>query len=172
MRVYLDSSAIVKRYVKEAGSDSVDTIYHALEGSSETDSAIIISSWNLGEAYGAIDTKRTRGDISERGFAEALTLLSQETKKFVAMRRLRIVPVGARALTNSRDLVLKYHIYQADALQIESARLARAQFFVSSDRKLLDCAKAENLEAYNPERDQDLIEAKIRPFEREYSRGN
>ncbi|HKW05017.1 MAG TPA: type II toxin-antitoxin system VapC family toxin, partial [Nitrososphaerales archaeon] len=120
MRVYLDSSAIVKRYVKEQGSDSVDKLYHALEKVSETDSAIFFSSWNIGEAFGAIDSKGQREDIGRAAIAEALLLLSLETKKFVAMRRIRIVPIGAKVLTNSRELILKHHIYQADALQIES----------------------------------------------------
>jgi uncharacterized protein len=161
MRVYLDSSALVKRYVKEAGSNSVDIFYHALESESKIDSSVIFSSWNLGEFYGAVDTKHERGDIKEEDFIEALSLLSQETKKFVAMRKLRIIPISARILTKSRDLVLKYHIYQADALQIESAKQARAELFISSDRKLIDCAKSEHLEALDPEKDHNSIVAKI-----------
>lgn len=161
MRVYLDSSAIVKRYIKEIGSDSLDFLYHELEKDSQVD-ALVFSSWNLGEVYGAIDTKRQRGDISEDAMYEALTLLSQETKKFVAMRKVRIIPLGARILTQSRDLILKYHIYQADAIQLESAKQSRAGFFISADRKLVDCAKSEQLEALNPEKDYSSIEASIK----------
>lgn len=161
MRVYLDSSVLVKRYVKESGSDSVDMLYHELESDPKLNSSIVFSSWNLGEFYGAIDTKRRRGDISEQGLIEALSLLSQETKKFVAMKKLRIVPISAKILARSRDLVLKYHIYQADALQIESARQSKAELFISSDKKLIDCARSEELEAFNPEKDYDSIEAKI-----------
>ena len=36
MLVYLDSSAIVKRYVEETGSESVDILYNMLEEESET----------------------------------------------------------------------------------------------------------------------------------------
>ena|SRR5579872_5081008 len=158
MRAYLDSSALVKRYVKESGSESVDMLYHALEDDTEVDSSLVFSSWNIGEAFGAIDAKQQRGDISKEGLVEALSLLSQETKKFVAMRRIRIVPIGARTLTKSRELVLKYHIYQADALQIESAKQSRADFFISSDKRLLDCAGLENLQTLNPEKDYEQFQ--------------
>ena len=160
MRVYLDSSAIVKRYIKEIGSDSLDFLYHELEKDSQVE-ALIFSSWNLGEVYGAIDTKCQRGDIDEEAMFEVLTLLSQETKKFVAMRKVRIVPLGARIFSKSRELVLKYHIYQADALQLASAKEAQAQFFISADRKLVDCATAEQLDALNPEKDYSSIEDSI-----------
>lgn len=160
MRVYLDTSAIVKRYIREIGSESLDFLYHELEKDSQVES-LVFSSWNLGEVYGAIDTKCQRGDIGEEAMSEALTLLSQETKKFVAMRKVRIVPLGARILTKSRELVLKYHVYQADALQLESAKQAQAHFFISADRKLVDCAIAEQLEALNPEKDYASIEDSI-----------
>lgn len=167
MRVYLDSSAIVKRYVKEKGSRSVDILYHALEEISAKEQLVIFSAWNLGEAFGAIDTKGQRGDIDKETTIEALTLLSQETRKFVAMRKIRIIPIGARVLARSRELVLKYHIYQADALQIESARQGHAHLFISSDKKLLECARSEQLESLNPEKDQSGIEAKVRAEQQE-----
>ena len=163
--VYLDSSAIVKRYVKEIGSDSVDILYHELER--ESDSLIIFSAWNLGEVYGAIDTKHQRGDISKEAMIEALSLLSQETKKFVAMKRVRIIPLGARILAKSRDLIVKYHIYQADALQLETAKETQAEIFISSDRRLVDCAKSELLQALNPEKDYDSVHEKISGIEPE-----
>jgi uncharacterized protein len=160
MRVYLDSSAIVKRYVEEIGSDSVDILYEALERDSKVD-ALVFSAWNLGEAFGAIDTRFQRGDIGEDAMSEALTLLSLETRKFVAMRKVTILPVGARILTKARGLILKHHIYQADALQLESAKQARADIFISADRRLVDCAKLEQLEALNPEKDRSSIQTSI-----------
>jgi predicted nucleic acid-binding protein len=161
MIVYLDSSAIVKRYVKEMGSDSVDLIYHAVER--DPINTLIFSSWNLGEVFGAIDARFQRGDLRQEAKTEALSLLSQETKKFAAMRKISIIPVGSRILTKARGLILKYHIYQADALQIESAKQAEVDFFASADKRLLDCAKSEQLETLNPEKDYDLIKKSVSP---------
>ena len=119
---------------------------------------MVFSSWNLGEVFGAIDTRRQRGDIDAKSMMNALRLFSGETKKFVAIRRLSVHPVGAKVLQMSRDLILKYHIYQADALQLASARQAGTTLFVSADRKLIDCAKLEQLGAANPEKDYELIQ--------------
>ncbi len=139
MLVYLDSSAIVKRYIEEIGSDSVDLLYKSLEEKSEP--TLIFSSWNLGEVFGAIDTRCRRGDIDEKSMMEALRLFSGETKKFVAMRRVNVLPTGSKVLTKTRSLILKYHVYQADALQLASATQAHAELFISADKKLMDYAR-------------------------------
>jgi predicted nucleic acid-binding protein len=161
MLVYLDSSAIVKRYIEEIGSESVDLLYSSLELEQETDNLLVFSSWNLGEVFGAIDTRHQRRDIDEKSMNDALDLFYRETRKFVTMRKLEVRPMGARVLSKSRELVLKYHIYQADAVQLASAKQAGAQLFVSADRKLLDCAKLERLAVANPERDLGAIQNAI-----------
>jgi predicted nucleic acid-binding protein len=163
MRAYLDSSAIVKRYIKENGSESVDIFFNALEKEGEEEEqpkidSLIFSSWNLGEVYGAIDARHQRGDIGSSAMVEALFLFTQEIKKFVAMRKVGVIPIGTKTLTGTRELILKYHIYQADALQLASATQARAELFVSADRRLIECAKLEQLKALNPEKDYNLIQ--------------
>lgn len=159
MRVYLDSSAIVKRYIEEVGSDSIDLLYDSLE--EEPEQTLLFSSWNLGEVFGAIDSRCTRGDIDKKSMVESLRLFSGETKKFTSMRRINVVPVGSGVLAKARDLVLKYHIYQADALQLASAAQAHVNIFVSADRRLIDQAKSEQLEAANPEKDYEAIRATL-----------
>lgn len=53
MKVYLDSSAIVKRYVLEEGSDKVKEVYlEAFNGAA----SLHFSLWNVGEVLGALDT--------------------------------------------------------------------------------------------------------------------
>jgi len=50
--VYLDTSAIVKRYIQEAGSDVVASLYSsAWQGSVK----ISFSPWNIGEVLGVLD---------------------------------------------------------------------------------------------------------------------
>jgi predicted nucleic acid-binding protein len=111
MHAYLDSSAIVKRYIKENGSESVDIFFNALEKGEEESKidSLIFSSWNLGEVYGAIDARHQRGDIGSSAMVEALFLFTQEIKKFVAMRKVSVIPIGTKTLTKTRELILKYH---------------------------------------------------------------
>ena len=162
MLVYLDSSAIVKRYIGEAGSESLDFLYGELERAEGAyELVLIFSSWNLGEVFGAIDGRQQRGDIDKKSMNEALSLFSRETKKFVAMRKVNVLPIGSRVLSRSRELTLKYHIYEADALQLASAEQLQAKLFVCADRKLIDCAKSEQMDAMNPEKDYDKIRGAV-----------
>jgi hypothetical protein len=90
MIVYLDSSAIVKRCVKEMGSDSVDLIYHA--GERNPINTLVFSLWNLGKVFGTIDARFQRWDLRQETKTEVLSSFSQETK-FAAMRKISIIPV-------------------------------------------------------------------------------
>jgi len=58
MLLYLDTSAIVKRYLKESGSDLISEIYEkALNG----DALLSFSAWNISEVVGVLDEYRRRG---------------------------------------------------------------------------------------------------------------
>ena len=155
MLVYLDSSAIVKRYVEEKGSESVDAVYEVLE--KEGSQRVAFSIWNIGEVFGAIDIRRQRGDIDEKSMSEAIRLFIGETRKFVAMRRLTVLPIGGKTLEESRNLILKHHMYQADALQLATARQSESALILTADRKLAECAKSEEIQVRDPEKDYDSI---------------
>jgi len=57
-RVYMDSSAITKRYVKEEGTETAQEIYSMAENGSLM---LIHSIWNIGEVLGVLDQYRRRG---------------------------------------------------------------------------------------------------------------
>jgi uncharacterized protein len=155
MLIYLDSSAIVKRYIAEKGSESIDAVYAGLERDGAPQAAF--SAWNIGEVIGAIDTRRQRGDIDERSMVEAVGLFVGETRKFVAMRTLIVLPIGSKMLEESRDLIVKYHIYQADALQLATARESASALILTADRKLAECAQSEGIAVANPEKEHSRI---------------
>ncbi len=64
-------------------------------------------------------------------------------------RRGGAVLIGAspRILRSSVAIVLRRHIYIADALQIVSAREAGGDTLVTGDRRLAEAARAEGLHA-------------------------
>jgi predicted nucleic acid-binding protein len=155
MIVYLDSSAIVKRYIEEKGSESIDAVYTGLE--KEGGMLAAFSAWNIGEVLGAIDTRKQRGDLDERSMAEAVRLFVGETKKFVSMRKLIVLPIGSKTLEESRDLIVKHHIYQADALQLATARQSASTLILTADRKLAECARLEGMQTADPEREHHRI---------------
>ena len=138
---YLDTSALVKRYVKEPGSEVVDGIYtKAYRGLA----VIAASYWNITEAAVVFDKYGRRLGLSARHLMEALL---RESRTLARLLRLKLVPVSSTLIHETIDLVLKHHIYSADALQIASARHANCKYLVTADKRLAEAAAAENLEA-------------------------
>ena len=48
-------------------------------------------------------------------------------------------------------------MYQADALQLGTARESESALILTADRKLTECAKSEEIQGRDPERDYDSI---------------
>ena len=144
MTTYLDSSAIVKRYVAEAGSDIVEEIYEAtLNGEQK----IAFSAWNIGEVLGVLDRYYRRKWLYKKDYQTARIQFIGETLKLIRLKLVKIVPVKIELLTYTWSLIEKHHIYQADALQIASAKRAEATDFLTGDKKLAETAAKEGLNA-------------------------
>ena len=140
--VYLDSSALAKRYVAEKGSDDMRAIY---ERSNSLRLSLSFSVWNIGEAIGVIDQYQRKGWLTKEQLLTALANLAGETLRLSKIEALNLVPIDQATLSDTWDLVRRHHLYQADALQIVSSKAAGAETFVSADAHLLEAAKSEGL---------------------------
>jgi len=140
--VYLDTSSLIKRYVKEPGSEAMDTLYREAE---HGEAIIAFSVWNIGEAFGAFDRKERLGQMTKGGAASAMKGMIGESLKMSRMNALRIAPLGLDALSEAWQLTLKHHIYVADAIQISTAKHAEADLFYSFDKHLNEIAETEQL---------------------------
>jgi len=56
-----------------------------------------------------------------------------------------IIPVKTSILKESWRLLEEHHLYEADAIQIATAKHIKAQEFLTSDKKLYESALAEGL---------------------------
>lgn len=144
MIVYLDSSAIVKRYVLEDGTDVVQEAYtKALQGEAK----LSFSVWNIGEALGVLDTYQRRKWLKKENHKTARESFITETLRLIKLGLVKTIPVRAKLLTESWALIEKHHIYQADALQIVSAKYINTDQLLSGDKKLVGIAKEEGINA-------------------------
>ena len=148
MRVYLDTSDIVKRYVEERGTEVLDRLYGAAEAGNLTAS---FSVWNVGEAIGVFDRYRARGVVDDEGLGALLRSLISETMKMMRLGSVQVLPITSVSLVESWTLVLRRHLYEADALQISSAREAGCDLLLGADDRLIQAAREEGLEAINVE---------------------
>ncbi len=144
MIAYLDSSAIVKRYVIEPGTDVIMRVYSkALMG----EAVIVVSLWNIGEVLGVLDKYYRRGWLDSQDYEKARLQFIAETLKLLRLKVLRIIPLKTRILIDTWLLIEKHHIYEADALQIVTAQYANADLLYTSDRRLYEIAVEEEIKS-------------------------
>ncbi|MGA2386693.1 MAG: type II toxin-antitoxin system VapC family toxin [Candidatus Bathyarchaeia archaeon] len=155
LRFYLDTSAMLKHYVTEPGTEIMDTIYDKAETG---DLSITISLWNIGEFLGALDQKRRRGWLSEKEFERLEKNFADELLKFIRLKSIEIIPVQTQILTETWNVLMNYHLYEADALQIATCIESKNDALISSDEKLVDASRKNGLKALHISKDEnDLI---------------
>ncbi len=140
MKVYLDTSALVKRYLEEQGSDIVDSLF---ERAYKEEIALVASQWNIGESVVVFDKYRQRGIISDA--LEIFKILQKELYVLSRLGSFKIVPVSADIIVESLPIIFRHHIYIADAVQIVTCRKEKCDFFLTFDKKLESIAKLENI---------------------------
>lgn len=88
--VYLDSSAVIKRYVRESGSERIRDLYLSTYLGN---TVLAFSLWNIGEILGALDKAQRLQRISEEQHSEALGRFTEATARLRKIGRLRLIPV-------------------------------------------------------------------------------
>ena len=142
--VYMDSSAILKRYVKEPGSDIVRKMYlMALSGEVK----LSFNVWNVGEILGILDKARNTGRLGEREHLLTRKRFLSETRRLLRLGQLLLVPLRMRILLESWRIAEEHHIYQADAIQIGSAKFVKSTDFLVADRRLHEVAVKEGIKS-------------------------
>jgi len=145
---FLDSTAFIKLFVQEAGTEAIIQLMEATE-----DNRKLISAGTPLEVYAAIKRRERAGDISAEDSESARNILRLEAARMVQQ------PLNPAVLEASRQLLDRYAIRSAEALQLGAAVVAREMFqgmeitFVSANQHLLETAKAEKFGNLNPESD-------------------
>ncbi len=91
--LYLDTSALVKFYVKEEGRE---TVFEAVKGADR----VATSTVAYAEARAAFARKVRLGDLQERGRRQAVSDLNEEWRGFVRIRSPTSWPIGPERWPN------------------------------------------------------------------------
>jgi predicted nucleic acid-binding protein len=150
MRVLLDANAVLKRYVAEPGSDAVEAVYRAADAGT---AQLVYSLWTLGECLGVLDRLERQGRLPPGGLRKGRRALTGESARLARLGVLTITPLGARLVRKAWTLLLRHHLYQADALQIASAVQHKVDLLLTSDQQVAEAARAEGLRVVDPETD-------------------
>ncbi|MBI1865135.1 MAG: type II toxin-antitoxin system VapC family toxin [Nitrospirae bacterium] len=140
--IYFDTSALVKRYVKEKGSIRVDSLL------ADADSAAT-SRLTYPEMLSAFHRRWREGAYSEDWLNRIVANFETEWDNFI------VIDFQEAFYRSTKDLIRKYSLKGADSVHLSSALwLKRATgenlTFAACDKALLDAARTERLEAENP----------------------
>ena len=134
MRVFFDSSAFVKRYVREAGSDAV------LQWCDQA-SEVLLSGIALPEIVSGFCRLQREGRITEPQYRQLKSLLLADVEDAAICD---LTPsVLAQAIASLEANVLR----GMDAIHIGSALVLESELFVTSDRRQLVAAQRCGLRA-------------------------
>jgi predicted nucleic acid-binding protein len=133
--IYLDTSALIKRYIWESGSEQI-------RGMFREKAFIVTSKIAYAEVYAAFTRRRREGDLTPIQYSRICRLFEHEWPAYL------IVEVHDEILHLSRDLIKKYPLRGFDALHLASAKSIRQHLkiaitFGCADQRLLEAAKAE-----------------------------
>ncbi|MEM0049854.1 MAG: type II toxin-antitoxin system VapC family toxin [Candidatus Bathyarchaeia archaeon] len=168
LKVYLDSSAIVKRYISEPGTSAADKIFDKCW---EGELLIATSIWNIGEVLGVFDVRRRRKWLNEDEFNKTLMGFLSEITGLLRLKSMEIIPVLTSVLVEGWPLILEEHIYEADALQIQTCIYSESKLLLSADEDLINTALKKGVRAINI-KDESKVEASLRTAMKNSSQGH
>ena len=146
---FLDTSALIKHYVAEAGSQWLETTIFE-----PSDNVLLISRITVVEMRSALARRKREASIQAQDHADALSALSED-----CLIRYRFVEFEAPVVDLAGELLDRYVLRAYDAVQLASALATNRLLtdanlaplvFISADNNLLAAAQAAGLQIDNP----------------------
>jgi uncharacterized protein len=150
MLTFLDTSALVKRYVPEIGSDWILSITDPA-----TDNDLAISQITWVEVHSALARRLRDRSLS----AQPFDLIVQKVREDFE-NEYRVIDVDQTLIETATELGMQHPLRAYDSVQLASALRFQSTtllsqpetrlIFVSADNRLLDIAQSEGLAIDNP----------------------
>jgi predicted nucleic acid-binding protein len=141
--IYLDTSALVKRFVNEKGSALVESLVQRKE-------AVASAKIAYAEIFAGLTRKLREGNLSKAQYALACRQFERDWHAYVR------VGLEDNVLILARDLIKRHPLRGYDAVHLASAlglkiALGEEITFAAADGRLLKAAEAEKLLPLNVE---------------------
>lgn len=142
---YLDTSALIKRYVEEEGTPQIVGLTARLDGGT-----LIILDLALIESRSAVRRREREGDITPVDADRILKQIEED-----AASSFLVQPSTAAVVEDAARLIDRHPLKAYDALQLAGCLMARRGTpapvtFVCADTRLCDAARMEGLTVLNP----------------------
>ncbi|CAG1002880.1 MAG: PIN domain protein [Candidatus Methanoperedens nitroreducens] len=148
MNIYIDSSAYVKEYHDETGSDQVQLIF---ENAKKGFDVILISLWTISETINAIDKHFMRREFNEEEYNTVLGAIFSDLLDMVESNNLKIVDIDTNLVKMSWEYISSEHLSAADSLHLVTAIRSNADIFYAADKRLIRAAISKNVKAIDVE---------------------
>ena len=139
MKLFLDTSSLIKLYYQEDGTDKLDRVFgeYIIE-------EIFLSEISITEFYSAIYKKVRTNDLSLQNASDILSSFANDQAKF------NFIPINSRIISLSKELFEKFGLLglrALDALQLASVLSARndIDLAISNDLLLNSFLKSEGI---------------------------
>ena len=133
MNIFLDSSALAKRYVQEAGSDRLEEILFSA-------SSLGVSVICLPEVVSALCRIRRERKLSQPQYLNAKQALFEDIDD------TSVVNVTDQVVARAIELLERWPLRSSDSLHVASAAEWAADLFVSADARQCAAARAYGLQ--------------------------
>jgi predicted nucleic acid-binding protein len=140
---FFDTSALVKHYHQEIGSEIVDDIFQ------DEDAVLLISGLAIVEVASMLSRKRNRGEITDAAMQHALAQFARDV-----LQELIVLGFQSGFIQQARDLIVQHrNLRTLDSLQLSAVLHVRSldPTFVCADNQLAEVARAVGLTVINPE---------------------
>jgi len=139
MKIFMDTSVLIKRYLVEAGSDKVDKLF-------ESASQIIVSPVTSIEARSILRRLLAEKKIARPDYKKLNEELTFDFDYFT------VVNFDPGLEVSAKTLIDRYQLKTLDAIQLASAISKRSaiSLFAASDKKLLAAARDERFKVIDP----------------------
>lgn len=141
--IYLDTSALIKRFVNEKGSPLVQSIV-------QRPGAIATAKIAYAEIFAGLTRKLREGNLSKAQYALACRQFESDWHAYLRVELEDDILLLARDLIQRRPLRGFDAVHLASALRLKHA-LGEEVTFAAADGRLLKAAEGENLEPLNVE---------------------
>ncbi len=133
MKVFMDSSALAKRYLDEAGSDEVDRILADA-------TSLGLSVLCVPEVISALCRRRRESSITRRQYQEAKQALLDD------VHDAHVINLTPSVVRSAVDALESNVLRAMDALHIGSAVEWEPELFVSADARQIEAASGSGLQ--------------------------
>jgi uncharacterized protein len=138
MRLFFDTSALVKRYVEEPGSDTVQMLCEEAD-------ELMVSIICLPEMLSTLNSLRRERKLSDERYAELKSEMQMDINDAM------VCSISQAVLSCAVTCLEKYPLRAMDALHLGCALSNVTDKFISADIRQLDAAIACGLKVVNPE---------------------